>query len=163
MFTRRLQSQYEMSSTQAARSIPFRRRGWRARLAAALWPWPLDDRLLAGDDPTADPKLAERAARLAEPRRRQVLAEGLRHLVAEASRRREGSAQMPLRRGEILEAREPLLALADDLEAHELASARGIILASRLLSQGDSPVYFRCADESVGDAARHARTALHLG
>jgi hypothetical protein len=155
---------YEISSADSAGSTPLRRQGWRVRLSAALRQWSLDDRLLAGDDPGTDPKLTERAAKLTGPQHRLELAQALRHLLVDASRRREvGPSRMSLRRREILGAREQLLALADDLETREPTGVRGVILASRLLSQGDSPVYFRCADETVGDAARHARTALQLG
>jgi uncharacterized protein YcsI (UPF0317 family) len=46
-----------------------------------------------------------------------------------------------------------------------------VILADRLIRDGDSPVYWRCGmameanppEESVETAVRHARAALHLG
>jgi hypothetical protein len=47
-------------------------------------------------------------------------------------------------------------------------SARGVILAERLIRDGGSPVYGpdpirHPSDETVESAVKHARAALHLG
>ena len=60
-----------------------------------------------------------------------------------------------------------ILTLADELEQEERVSPRGVILADRLVTDGDSPVYGRTRspspNETVESAVRHARAALHLG
>jgi hypothetical protein len=61
-----------------------------------------------------------------------------------------------------------ILTLADELEQEERVSARGVILADRLIRDGGSPVYGpdpirHPPDEIVESAVKHARAALHLG
>ena len=63
---------------------------------------------------------------------------------------------------------EPLiLTLANELEQDDGVSPRGVILANRLVTDGDSPVYgptpvSRPYNETVESAVKHARAALHL-
>jgi hypothetical protein len=101
-----------------------------------------------------------------------MLARALR-MMLEAARRRQLSpfvAQIPLQLQEVLETEPLILTLATELEEEERVSPRGVILAERLIRDGDSPVYWR-GDvemrknpvESVEVAVTHARAALHLG
>jgi hypothetical protein len=146
--------------------------GWARptdRLVAMLRARSIDDRLLNG---RADgrPAVLVRRARLLNRRYRRAVAASLRKLVA-AARSHQANllrAQIPLRDEEILRS-EPLIhTLADELERDERVSPRGIILADRLIRDGDSPVYVATPgddrpDQSVESAVKHARAALHMG
>ena len=77
-------------------------------------------------------------------------------------------AQLLLREDEIRESEPLILALADELEDEDKVSARGVILADRLVTDGDSPVYgptpiHHPPEETVESAVKHARAALHMG
>ena len=92
--------------------------GWWARLVAAINPYSLDSRLLAGDSPADSPELAARYQRLVDPRHLRQLADRLERVVEEAStpaRFSRRSPRVPLRRGEIRKNRSLLLALCRDL------------------------------------------------
>ena len=52
--------------------------------------------------------------------------------------------------------------LTDQLEADAAVSPRGVILADRLVRDGDSPMFWPC-DESVESAVKQALSALHPG
>jgi hypothetical protein len=78
------------------------------------------------------------------------------------------AAQLPLHEREILASEPLILTLADELEQEESVSPRGVILADRLITDGDSPVYglapiHRPLEETVESAVKRARAALHLG
>jgi hypothetical protein len=145
----------------------------RERLLARLRARRIDESLLAGASHNGNPVTLARLARLLDRRYRAGLAQGLRRML-EVARRRQLSpflAQLPLQVREVLETEPLILALAADLEDQEGVSPRGVILADRLIRDGDSPVYWRSAVqareqppvESVETAVRHARAALHLG
>ena len=143
---------------------------WSDLVLARLRARSIDDLLLNGRGTEGDPVLIVRRARLVSRRYRSRLAAALRKLVATArsGHRTRFAAKLQLRRREIL-ANEPLiLTLADELDAGGGISPRGVILADRLLSDGDSPIYAplpvsRRYDESVEATVKHARAALHLG
>ncbi len=65
--------------------------------------------------------------------------------------------------------RQLILDLADEVESDATVSPRGVILADRLIRDGDSALYWRSdldvrhADETVDGAVRHASAALHPG
>ncbi len=68
----------------------------------------------------------------------------------------------------MLESAPLILTLADEVEQDDGVSPRGVILAERLVTDGDSPVYGlarieRPREGTVETAVRHARAALHLG
>jgi hypothetical protein len=136
--------------------------GWRARLSAAVRRRSLDRRLLDGESPATSGELSERAQRLLSPTNRRRLAESFEKVAEAASQPPRLTAQVPLRRRDILENRPLLLSLSRDLEADESVNPRGVILASRLLCDGGSPLYSPSKHETLGDAIRHARAALHL-
>jgi hypothetical protein len=144
------------------------------RLIARMRGWAIDERLLAGQPADGDPVTAARLSHLLDPGYRATIAEGLRKMLSVARGRRLSPflAQIPLRVREVLEMEPLILTLARELEEEETVSPRGVILADRLIRDGDSPLYWRSdiavspesTDEvSVELAVKHARAALHLG
>jgi len=136
----------------------------RDRILARLRGRAIDDRLLAGQPAGGNPVTRARLARLVDRRYRCAIAGALRRLV-EAARRHERNpfvARIPLREDEVLSSEPLIRTLAEELEEDETISPRGVILADRLIRDGDSPVFWPC-EESVESAVRHARAALHLG
>jgi hypothetical protein len=126
----------------------------------------IDDRLLAGEPPDGSPETVARRARLLDPSYRSAVANALRGLVKAAERHHSNffKAQIPIREPEVLEARGLILELADEVEHDPEVSPRGVIMADRLIRDGDSPVYWHWhADGSVEVAVKQARAALHLG
>jgi hypothetical protein len=145
---------------------------WIVRLRAALHGHSLDNRLLAGEPPSATPELAERCARLLDPGKRRRLAQWLRGALEEASRPAVAyrfTAKIPLQRAEIRECGPLIETLADELANEPRVSPRGVIMVERLLRDGRSPLYGGYfgllveREDSVGPAVRHARSALLMG
>jgi hypothetical protein len=147
--------------------------GWARptdRIMARLRARSIDEKLLRGTVGDGSPVVLVRRARLISRRYRSAIAASLRRLVAVAGRPQRNlfRAQIPLHEGEILEQGALILTLADELENEESVSPRGVILADRLITDGDSPVYrpvpiHHPPDESVESAVKRARAALHLG
>jgi hypothetical protein len=134
------------------------------RLLARVRARSLDDRLLAGERPEESRQLMARSARLLEPGYRSEVAAALRDMLdaAEHARRIFLKAQVRLREPQIIAARSLIRDLADQLEADPAVSPRGVILADRLVRDGDSPMFWPCND-SVESAVKQALSALHLG
>jgi hypothetical protein len=138
----------------------------RARLFARS----IDDKLLNGSVSDASPVVIVRRARLLNRRYRRSIATAMRRLL-EAARRRDRNhfrAQIQLQEEEILANGPLMLTLAEELEQEDSISPRGVILADRLITDGDSPVYaptpiHHPPTESVESAVKRARAALHLG
>jgi hypothetical protein len=147
--------------------------GLMTRVIARVRGREIDDQLLAGNPPDGNPVALARLARLLDVRYRSKLADALRRLLAAAKRGRLNPfvAELPLQVPEVLGAEPLILKLAAELEHEESVSPRGVILADRLIRDGDSPVYWRSdfstieepPEQSVELAVRHARAALHLG
>ena len=129
----------------------------------------IDDELLHGGITEGDPVVLVRRARLLNRRYRSRVAGSLRRLIASARRHEQHllRPQLPVREDEVLESEPLIRTLADELEQDERVSPRGVILADRLVTDGDSPVYgatpMRAPEQSVETAVKHARAALHLG
>jgi len=132
----------------------------------------IDERLLAGQTVDGNRVTRARLARLLDRGYRSTLADALRTML-EVARGRQLSpylAQIPLRIKEVLETEPLILTLAAELEEEEAVSPRGVILADRLIRDGDSPLYWRspikvdenAGEESIEAAVRHARAALLL-
>ena len=143
---------------------------WTDHLMARLRARSIDDQLLNGGGPNGSAVVIVRRALLINRRHRSRVARALRKLIAAA--RQHGlhhfRAELPLRAGEILQSEPLILTLADELEHEERVSPRGVILADRLITDGDSPLYgpipvSRPYHETVAGAVKHARAALHLG
>ena len=143
---------------------------WTDRVRARLFARTIDEKLLHRRVADADPVVIVRRARLISRRYRAAVASSLRKLV-EASTYpglNRFRAQIQLRTNPLIECAPLILELAAELENEESVSPRGVILAERLVTDGDSPVYAPIAlskppDETVDSAVRHARAALHLG
>ena len=130
----------------------------------------IDDTLLNGGAANGDPVTLVRRARLLNRRYRSAVAKALRKLVAAARESKPNyfAARLHVKCREVLESEALILTLADELEQEAQVSARGVILADRLVRDGDSPVYWpdpvnHPCEQTVGSAVKHARAALHLG
>jgi hypothetical protein len=146
--------------------------GWARvsdRIMARLRARSIDDKLVNGVS-DGRPVVLVRRARLLQRRHRSKVAAALRKLV-EAARRNEPNffaAQLRLHVHDVIASEPLILTLADELENDEDVSPRGVILADRLVTDGDSPVYgptpiHHPPEESVESAVKHARAALHMG
>jgi hypothetical protein len=161
------------NETAAIGTHPVPPPGWARvsdRIRARLLARSIDDELLNGGAPNGSAVVAVRRARLLDRRYRSRIAAALRKLISAARHRERNSlaVQIELREDEILESEPVILTLADELEAEERVSPRGVILADRLIRDGDSPVYgpmpvHHPREETVESAVKHARAALHLG
>jgi hypothetical protein len=126
----------------------------------------VDDRLLSGDlsPDTGEGKL--RAEQLVSRRHRARAARALRDLVEEAGRPHASlfNANLRVQRVLIVENQALFLTLARELEELPAVNPRGVILADRLVQDGQSPVYTTQAaiDEKgqIVKAVQRAREAL---
>ena len=102
-----------------------------------------------------------RSAILLEPGYKSEVAGALREALdaAEHARRIFLKAQVRLRDVEIIRAGTLIRDLADQLEAGTAVNPRGVILADRLIRDGNSPLFWPC-NESVQAAVEEARAAL---
>ena len=134
------------------------------RLLARVRAHSLDDRLLAGERPEANRRLMARRAVLLDPHYRSEVAAALREALdaAEHARRIFLKAQVHLREREIIAARSQIRDLADRLEGDPSVNPRGVILADRLIRDGDSP-FFGPTNEKVQPAVEEALAALRAG
>jgi hypothetical protein len=146
--------------------------GWARvtdRIMARVRARSLDDKLLNGVS-DGRPVVLVRRARLLHRRYRSAVAASLRRLI-EAARRNQPdffTAKLHVKAREVLASEPLILTLADELEHEEKVSPRGVILADRLVTDGDSPVYgptpiHHPPEETVEWAVKRARAALHLG
>jgi hypothetical protein len=124
----------------------------------------IDDRLLAGEPPEASMEGRARRDMLLDSRNRVAVANALRRLVdiADPGERKVLGAGLHVRRKELNDCRPLILSLADEIEGNPDVRPGGVILADRLVRDGESPVYWP-RQESVEDAVNQARTALQLG
>jgi hypothetical protein len=146
--------------------------GWARvtdRIMARVRARAIDENLLNGADTNGSAAMLVRRGRLLSRRYRSGVADALRKLIA-AARRGELNrfrAELPLQVRELLESEPVILTLADELENEERVSPRGVILADRLITDGDSPVYpptpNRPHHDTVESAVKRARAALHMG
>jgi hypothetical protein len=146
--------------------------GWARvtdRIMARLRARSIDDQIVNGADTDGSAVMVVRRARLLNRRYRSAVATALRKLI-DAARRNEldvFAAKLPLRVGEVLESEPLILTLADELEQEERVSPRGVILADRLITDGDSPMYPPTPNsprhDTVESAVKRARAALHMG
>jgi hypothetical protein len=102
-------------------------------IAAVLRAPRLDRALAEGADPASDPDLLARARRLTSWRTRRRVAVALEQL--------ERGPGIPVRRDQLGEARELLAELTRALRSREQVSARGVLLARRIVTDGCGPLY----------------------
>jgi hypothetical protein len=93
----------------------------------------LDRALAAGADPASEPGLRERARRITSWRTRRRVDKSLETL--------ERGHVLPVRRDQLREARELVEELAVALRSRERVSARGVLLARRIITDGCGPLY----------------------
>jgi hypothetical protein len=126
----------------------------------------LDDRLLTGELSPDSGQGKVRAEQLRSARHRAQSAKALRELVEEAQQPRASllNANLRVQRGLIKENQALILTLARELEELTVVNPRGVILADRLIKDGESPVYTtESAIEEHGQLVRaveRARAAL---
>jgi hypothetical protein len=126
----------------------------------------LDDRLLTGELSPDSGQGKVRAEQLLSARHRAKSAEALRELVEEAQQPRASlfNANLRVQRGLIRENQALILTLARELEELTVVNPRGVILADRLITDGESPVYTtEAAVDEHGQLVREverARAAL---
>lgn len=129
----------------------------------------LDDRLLSGELSPDSGAGRARAEQLQSPRHRAKCAEALRDLVEEAQKPRASffNANLRVQRFVIRENQELILTLARELEELPGVDPRGVILADRLVQDGESPAY--TSEHVIEDrgalvvAVERARQALKAG
>lgn len=119
----------------------------------------LDEQLVHGDDPDTDALLSRRAVQLRARSSRTACADALENALREARRSWSVSARLPLRRVEVRECADDLIALARRMRDDRPIDVRGAAMVSRLVFNGTSPLYFE-APVSLRYAVRSARLAL---
>jgi hypothetical protein len=122
----------------------------------------LDDRLLTGELSPDSGRGKMRAEQLLSARHRAQSAKALRDLVEEAQQPRASllNANLRVQRVLIRENQTLILTLARELEELAVVNPRGVILADRLIKDGESPVYTtEAAIEERGKLAREVERA----
>jgi hypothetical protein len=116
----------------------------------------LDDRLLTGELSPDSGQGKVRAKQLLSARHRTQSAKALRELVEEAQRPRASlfNANLRIQRVVIRENQALILTLARELE-EPVVNPRGVILADRLINDGESPVY--TTESAVAEHGKIAR------
>jgi hypothetical protein len=133
--------------------------GHLARLRARVLPGALDKALIAGSDPSSSRRLAARAAALTAQPSRAAIGDSLERLLQAAEGRPRRA--MALRRGEDVVANASALReLAAVLRGTDPLYARGIAMASRLLTDGTGPAYVGDR-EALARGLREAREAMY--
>jgi hypothetical protein len=132
------------------------------RLRVRLHARRIDDRLVAGEAPEASMEGRVRSDMLLDPGNRASVADALRRLVAISGDHKVLGAGLHVKRKELHDFGPLILSLADEIEGEPDVRPRGIILADRLVRDGESPVYWP-RKESVEAAVNQARAALHMG
>jgi hypothetical protein len=153
--------------------LPSRRLARRARgpLLGGIWlrvlTWwtaaDLDRRLADGADPMLSDELSLRVGQLGSVGRRTRLSRALREAVDLAKGNRAPLITTRIRRAEIRENYELLLALADRLRDGEPLGAQGLAMTARLVADRASPLYRSGLTGSLPAKALEALTALDRG
>jgi hypothetical protein len=102
----------------------------------------LDTQLAAGQPPEGNPQRAVRAAVLVEPANRRELADCWQAVLGRAARPPDPiDSRVPLRRSQVLAADADIRLMIAGLRAPSPVPARGVAIASGLLSDGTGPLY----------------------
>jgi hypothetical protein len=137
--------------------VNYRWRIWD-RLASGWLSTHLDAQLAAGRSPDHGRLRAVRAAVLVDPSARAKLANYWEHLLERASTAPAAiGGRAPLAREQILAARPEIVELGSALRANSPVPARGVALATVLLTDGTGPVYSR---HSRRDLRAELRTTI---
>ena len=135
--------------------------GFMDRTLARVRAHSLDERLLAGAPPEESRLMMARSAELLDPHNRADVARALREMLdaAEHARRIFMKAQVRLRDIEIIHAGSSIRDLCDELEGSMPVAPRGVILADRLIRDGESPMFWP-SNGDIEAAVQEARAAL---
>ena len=135
--------------------------GFWDRIRARVRARTLDERLLAGARPEESRLLMARTSILLDPGNRSDVARALSEMLDSAQHARMNymRAQVVLRDFELVKARSQILDLVQVLEGDTPVSARGVILADRLIRDGGSPMFWP-SNDSVPAALSDVRAAL---
>jgi hypothetical protein len=122
----------------------------------------IDSRLLTGELSPDSGAAKVRAEQLVDRRHRARSAKALRELVEEAHRDHPSmfNANLPVQFLAIRENAALILTLARELEELAEVDPRGVILADRLIQDGNSPAYAGEDDGQLVKAVDRARAAL---
>jgi hypothetical protein len=123
----------------------------------------LDRRLADGTDPMLSDELSLRAGQLGSARTRVRLACALRGAIELANGYRRPLIATRLRRPEIQENHELLLALADRLHDGEQLGVQGLAMTARLVNDRSSPLYRSGVGGSLPATVAEALAALERG
>jgi hypothetical protein len=93
----------------------------------------LDRALADGADPASEPDLRARASHVTSWRTRRRVARALEEL--------ERGPGVPVRHDQVQDARDLLTELTTALRSRERVSARGVLLARRIVTDGCGPLY----------------------
>jgi hypothetical protein len=162
-----------MIALPTRRWLPSRRLARRSRgpLLGGIWlhivaRWrasDLDRQLANGIDPMQSDELSLRVGQLGSAGTRVRLAGALRRAVELAKGQRAPLVTTRLRRSEIQENDELLLALADRLRDGEPLGVRGLAMTSRLVNDHSGPLYRSGLSGSLPATASKALDALERG
>jgi hypothetical protein len=120
----------------------------------------LDEQLAAGVQPSAGSLLHARAQQLGSPTARARIARAFEKTLTEARKPAPvQGARLPLRRREIRNCDEDIIALVRRLDDESPIDVQGAAMAELLITDGASPLY-RTGDRSLRFAIRSARLAL---
>jgi hypothetical protein len=110
----------------------------------------LDADLAAGRPPETSPRHAARARGLVSPRMRHALASNWEHLLLTAQGPTRGlTNRAPIRRERVHRAETGIRELITALRATGPIPARGVEIATRLLTDGRGPIYNRKASDDL--------------
>jgi hypothetical protein len=130
------------------------------RIAARVLGTPLDRKLAAGCPPESAWLLAVRARDIVRLARRERLAGCWEHVLRVAGSGKESAVAIPLRGDDVCAAGPAIRELARLLRAPLPVSARGVAMASVLLTDGGGPLYWRQARVSLAGELRATITWL---
>jgi len=141
----------------AARPLPAARAprdpGLALRAIARLRWFSLDARLAAGEDPSRSPLLAAQAARLTDPRRRELLAAALGGLLLAAEQGPRASRITPSHSA-LLSNEAAARRLARRVDSTETLYARGLARLERLITDSTGPAWSGGAAELAAELER---------
>jgi hypothetical protein len=127
----------------------------------------LDADLAAGIPPETSPRHEARARRIATPRIRHALAGDWEHLLLVSHTAIQGpSGRVPIRRERLHRAEPEIREMIEALRASGPVPARGVAIATNLLTDGRGPIYNGKAPDdltaTVMRAVEHLNPALPL-